>query len=208
MVGLKTKDIDKDILMLFVICYEYSMSFTNVLKLFQISRKYFWTFMEICSPMIKMGVRKASCIRKSAEKILCYFKNPDNITEELTPREEKIFEALTWFIEDSFSDGESCLHVSQIKQLPFVTGHASNDLTVARTFDEIVKNIDSISYICIGQTKFYKTSRFLYYMEKYSGDLDWNKLNTLSVTDMIRRITDGAEKIREKEEEFITNSVR
>ena len=69
MVGLKTRDIDKDILILFVICYEYSMSFTNVLKLFQISRKYFWTFMEILSPMIKMGVRKAAYIKKTANKL-------------------------------------------------------------------------------------------------------------------------------------------
>lgn len=206
MVGLKTKDIDKDILMLFVICYEYSMSFTNVLKLFQISRKYFWTFMEICSPMIKMGVRKAACIRKTADKILCCFKNPDKLTEELTPREEKIFETLTWFIEDSFSDGESCLHISQFSQLPFATGHLDNGLTVARTFEDLLNNIDRISYVEVGTSKFYKTSRFLYFMEKYSGDTDWNELNTLSVTDMIRRITEGAEKIKEKENEYLTAS--
>lgn len=206
MVGLKTKDIDKDVLMLFVICYEYSMSFTNVLKLFQISRKYFWTFMEICSPMIKMGVRKAACIRKTAQKILAVFKNPDKITEDLTPREEKIFEALTWFIEDSFSDGESCLHISDFKQWPFVTGHSENGLTVARTFEELLSNIDNISFVKVGESKFYKTSRFLYFMEKYSGDTDWNELNTLSVTEMLKRIADGAEKIREKENEYIEAS--
>lgn len=206
MVGLKTKDIDKDIIMLFVICYEYSMSFTNVLKLFQISRKYFWTFMEICSPMIKMGVRKAACIRKSAEKILSCFKNPEKLTEELTPREEKMFEALTWFIQDSFTDGESCFHISQFSQLPFEAGYSSNDLQVTDTFEGLVKNVDNIEYIKFAGSKFYKTSRFLYFMEKYSGETDWNELNTLSVTDMIRRISDGAEKRREKEEEYIASS--
>ena len=206
MVGLKTKDIDKDVIMLFVICYEYSMSFTNVLKLFQISRKYFWTFMEICSPMIKMGVRKAACIRKSAEKILECFKNPERLTEDLTPREENIFEALTWFIKDSFSDGESCLHISQFRQFPFAIGYASNGLKAADNYESLVRNIDNVEYIDLAGSKYYKTSRFLYFMEKYSGDTDFNELNTLSVTDMIRRISDGEEKIREKEEEYIANS--
>ena len=208
MVGLKTKDIDKDILILFVICYEYSMSFTNVLKLFQISRKYFWTFMEICSPMIKMGVRKAACIRKTADKLLQCFKSPDRLTEELTPREENIFEALTWFIQDSFSDGESCLHISQFAQLPFATGHRSNNVKVAETFEGLTRNIDEIEYISVGGLKYYKTSRFLYYMEKYSGDTDWNELNSLSVTEMLKRISEGAEKVREKEEEYITTTTR
>lgn len=202
MVGLRMKDIDKDVVMLFVICYEYSMSFTNVLKLFQISRKYFWTFMEICSPMFKMGVRKAACIRKTVDKILCCFKTPDRITDELTPREERIFETFTWFIEDSFSDGESCFHVSQFKQLPFVTGHASNGLKIASNFDSILNNLDTIKYIEMGQSKYYKTSRFLYFMEKYSGETDLRELNTLSVTEMIKRISEGEQKIREKEEEY------
>ena len=192
----------KDVIMLFVICYEYSMSFTNVLKLFQVSKKYFWTFMEICSPMLKMGVRKAACIRKTVEKISGCFKNPGQLTDILTPREERIFETLNWFVEDSFSDGESCLHVSQLKQLPFVTGHLSNGMKVASSFEGIMNNLDNIKYVEVGQSKYYKTSRFLFFMEKYSGDTDWKQLNTLSVTEMIRRISEGEQKLREKEEEY------
>ena len=54
----------------------------------------------------------------------------------------------------------------------------------------------------MGQSKYYKTSRFLYFMEKYSGETDLRELNTLSVTDMIKRISEGEQKIREKEEEY------
>ena len=202
MVGLKMRDITKDVIILFVICYEYSMSFTNVLKLFQISKKYFWTFMEICSPMLKMGVRKAASIRKTADKILKCFESPESMAE-LTPKEEKIFEALTGFVEDSFSDGDSCLHVSQFSQLPFVTGHSSSNLVVAKSFNEILNNIDRISYIEMAGVRYYKTSRFLYFMEKYSGETDLKELNGLSVLEMMRRISDGEEKIREKEAEFV-----
>ena len=60
---------------MFALSYEYSLSFTNLLKLFKISKQYFWTFMEICSPMIKMGVRKAMTLRKSVDKMMECLKN-------------------------------------------------------------------------------------------------------------------------------------
>ena len=97
MVGVKLKDVNKDMLMIFMLCYEYPMSFTNLYKLFKISKKYFWTFMEICSPMLKMGVRKASMIRRSVEKMLPYFTN-EGEKEELTSREENMMELFSWFL--------------------------------------------------------------------------------------------------------------
>lgn len=201
MIGLKTRDIDRDIVLIFIMCYEYSLSFTNMMKLFVISRKYFWTFLEICSPMIKMGIRKASLMRKSAEKILPYVKGQQSNYEELSPREEKILEALTWFIEDSFSDGDGCLHISQFKNVPFARAYTSNGLVVGSSYESMLNNLDRIKYIQMGDSKFYKTSRFLYYMEKYSGDTDIRELEAMSVKEMLTRISDGEEKLREKEEE-------
>lgn len=199
MIGLKIRDIDRDILLIFLMSYEYSLSFTNMIKLFTISRKYFWTFMEVCSPMLKMGIRKASIIKKSAEKIYACLMNREGAYESLTPREERMMEAFTWFIEDSFTDGEGCLHLSQFKNVPFAQAFGSNDLLVASNYEQMERNLDRISYITMGDNKFYKTSRFLYYMEKYSGDTDIRELENLSVKEMLRRISDGEEKIREEE---------
>ena len=199
MIGLKYKDIDKDRVFIFLMAYEYSISFTNLMKLFVISRKYFWTFLEICSPMIKMGVRKASILRKSAEKILICLKDRSLSYEILTPSEDKMMEALTWFMEDNFSDGEGCLHISQFKDVPFARAYGKNNLLVASNYDSMLKNIDDIEYITMGDDKFYKTSRFLYYMEKYCGDMDVRELENLSVRDMTRKIMEGEEKLREQE---------
>lgn len=199
MIGLKYRDIDRDIVFIFLMAYEYSLSFTNLMKLFIISRKYFWTFLEICSPMIKMGVRKASILRKSAEKILICLKQRNLSYELLTPTEDRMMEALTWFIEDNFSDGEGCLHISQFKDVLFAKAYGKNGLIVAHNFENMLKNIDNIEYITMGDEKFFKTSRFLYYMEKYCGDMDIKELENLSVKEMTRRIMDGEEKLREKE---------
>lgn len=199
MIGLKYGDIDKDIVFIFLMGYEYSLSFTNLMKLFVISRKYFWTFLEICSPMIKMGVRKAALLRKSAEKILVCLKDRSLSYELLNPREDKMMEALTWFIEDNFSDGEGCLHISQFKSVPFARAYGKNGMLVASDFDNMLKNIDRIEYVTMGDDKFYKTSRFLYYMEKYCGDMDIRELENLSVKEMTKKILDGEEKLRDEE---------
>lgn len=199
MIGLKKRDIDKDIVFIFLMSYEYCLSFTNMVKLFAISRKYFWTFLEICAPMIKMGIRKASILRKSSEKMFDCLQGIAGSYEALTPREESILEAFTWFIEDNFSDGDGCLHISQFKSLPSARAYAKNGLMIASSYEQMKRNMDGIHYIQIGDTKFYKTSRFLFYMEKYSGDTDIRELESLSVKEMLRRITDGEEKLREKE---------
>ena len=117
MVGIRIKDISKDLLFIFALSYEYSMSFTNLWKLFNISKQYFWTFMEICSPMIKMGVRKAVMLRKSVEKVLPYLTG-EGEKEELTVKEECILDLFNWFVEDSFSDGDGCLTIEQLEAIP------------------------------------------------------------------------------------------
>lgn len=202
MVGVKLKDVNKDMLMIFMLCYEYPMSFTNLYKLFKISKKYFWTFMEICSPMLKMGVRKASMIRRSVEKMLPYFTN-EGEKEELTSREENMMELFSWFLEDSFSDGEGCLHISQLENIPFAKAYSKNDLCVATTFEGIKNNIDQIAYVDIGGNKFYKTSRFIFYMEKYCGDLDIYQINNLSIKEMLYKIDEGERRLEEEEREAL-----
>ena len=206
MIGLKRSDISRDILVIFTICYEYQLSFTHVLKLFTISKKYFWTFLEIFSPMIKMGVRKAAMIKKSVDKMLECLKDKTLTYELLTPREEKILEAFTWFIEDSFSDGEGCLHITQFESIPFAKAVMDNGLIINSDYKSWFDNVDRIKYIEMGGDKFYKTSKFLYYMEKYSGDTEAHELDSLSVREMLKRISDGAEKLYEKEKSEVNES--
>lgn len=183
--------------MIFALSYEYSMSFTNLWKLFNISKQYFWTFMEICSPMIKMGVRKAVMLRKSVEKILPYLTG-EGEKEELTVKEECILDLFNWFVEDSFSDGDGCLTLEQLEAIPYAKGYMENDLCVAHNHKSLVDNLDSVKYVTIGNDKFYKTSRMMYYMEKYCGDLDFYQINNLTIRDMLKKIDEGEARLEEE----------
>lgn len=200
MVGIKLKDINKDLLMMFVLSYEYSMSFTNVLKLFKISKQYFWTFMEICSPMIKMGVRKASMLRRSVNKILPYLTG-EGEKETLTAKEDCMMDLFKWFVEESFTDGEGCLTISQLEAFPCVKGYTKQDVCVAPTYKGLVNNLDRVEYIKIGDEKFFKTSKMGYYMEKFCGDMDMNQINNLTIREMLRKVNDGQREIERREKE-------
>ena len=194
MFGLKLSEVDKEVLMIFVICYEYSISFSNMLKLFNISRKYFWIFMEVCAPMLKMGVRKASCLRKTVNKILNCLKTIPYSYKGFTTREEVIFEAFLLYLETSFSDGEACLALPQLKAMPFVEGFSNKGYLMATTFDDLVKNIDRIDYITLGKDIYHKTSSLMYFMSKYRGDMSVKELRSLSVKDVLRIISEEQEK--------------
>ena len=193
MVGLKRREISKEILILFVICYEYSLNFTNVLKLYRISKKYFWTFLEICGPMLKMGARKAVNIRKSVEKMLPYAQALFMGTTSLTPREDLMLETFEWFVQDSFSDGESCLHISQLSALPFVKGYRKDGSLISTNVKVLEKSLDEIGYITLGKDTYAKTSRMMYYLEKYAGDLNVRDLEYMSVRDMVKKVNAGME---------------
>ena len=149
--------------------------------------------------MIKMGVRKAAMLKKSVDKMLECLRDKSLTYELLTPREEKMLEAFTWFIEDNFSDGEGCLHITQFESIPFAKAVMDNGLVINSSYKSWFDNVDRIKYIEMGGSKFYKTSKFLYYMEKYSGDTEAHELDSLSTREMLRRISDGADKLYEKE---------
>ena len=198
MIGLKGKDIDKDIIFIFLMGYEYSLSFTNLMKLFVISRKYFWTFLEICCPMLRMGVRKASLLKKSADKIDACLKGLDTPAESLNPREEVMYEMLTWFIEDSFSNGDICLNIKQFRDIPSAKAYFNNGFIAASSYSEALKNVDRIDYIEVGENRFYKTSKILFYLEKFCGDMEISSLENLSVKDMYKKIVTAEAKLNER----------
>lgn len=200
MAGIEPKNVDRGMLMVFALCYEYSLSFPNLYKLYKISERYFWTFMEICSPMLKMGVRKASLLRRSVDKLLPHITGVGK-KEELTPREGNMLEMFRWFLEDNFSDGEGCISLDQLEQMPFAKGYTKKDFCIATTYKGIKNNLENIEYIDIGGCKFFKTTKLMFYMEKYCSNLDIYQINNLSIKEILRKIDEGERLLEEAEHE-------
>ena len=150
--------------------------------------------MEVCAPMLKMGVRKASCLRKTVNKILNCLKTIPYSYKGFNTKEEVIFEAFLLYLETSFSDGEACLSLSQLKSMPFAEGFSKDGYLMATNFESLVKNIDRIDYIKLGKDVYHKTSGLMYFMSKYRGDMSLKELKALSVRDVLKIISEEQEK--------------
>ena len=169
-------------------CYEYSLNFHNLLKLYRVSKDYFWTFMEICSPMLKLGIRKATLMKESVEKIYSIIKDDAQI--KLNAKDSEILKSFTYFVEDSFTDGSTCLRMKQLELMPYALGYGSRDMLLANSYDGFKAHIDSIRYILLGDTKLFKTCPVLYYIEKYHGDMSISDILGLPVPAILDKINE------------------
>ena len=150
--------------------------------------------------MLRMGVRKASNLRKSVDKLLPYVID-EGERVELTAREDNILEKFKWFVEDCFSNGEDCLTLEQLKEFPFARGFSNTDMCITHNYESLKNNVDRIKYVRIGSEDFYKTSKVMFYMEKFCGDLDCYQINNLSIKDIIRKIEDGEYDLEQKQKQ-------
>ena len=206
MVGLKVKDINKNILTIFILCYEYNLNFTQVLNLYAISNKYFWIFLDTIGNMTKIGIRKALSIKKSVEKILNHLNGEEHV--RLTASESIILDIFSSYVESSFTDGETCLSLDQLKLFPAITGYNEQEQPISSSYEDMKKNIDRIGSIKIVDTIYHKTSKMLFYIEKYSGSFNMKEIESMTISELVDVIQEGQENyakyIEERERYYVS----
>ena len=140
--------------------------------------------------MLKLGDRKAMMLKHSARKI--YFKwLGSNV--ELTEKEEEYFNFLSIYLNDSFYNGNECIHMSKIDKFPLVAHGAfveyrsgkHLDVISINNVEELIKYIDSISSIDLDGENYTKTSIIEFLIEKYYGDLSAKEIKSKTVKDLI-----------------------
>ena len=183
------KDVNYDRIFLFVLSYEYDLNYNQVMTLFNFSSDIFWTYINTLRPMLKLGDRKAAMLKQSARKI--YFKWLGSKVE-LTAKEEEYYNYLTTYVNDSFTNGDVCIHSSNITKFPIIakgifveykTGRHLDTITINNK-KELCKYIDSISTIEIDGEIFSKTSRVEFLIEKYYGELNSRELRRKTIREI------------------------
>lgn len=74
---------------LFVLSYEYGLSFITLLNLYELSDTLFWGYIAALTPALKMGVRKGSQLSKVSQRI---YKSLHSLKERKQEKVEKIVE--------------------------------------------------------------------------------------------------------------------
>lgn len=191
------KDLNHDRIFLFILSYEYNLNFNQVLTLYEFSPEIFWSYINILKPALKVGDRKAQILKKSANNV--YYTLLGNKLK-LSAREIEYINHLSQYINDSFTDGDTCIHFSKINKFPIeARGYfkESGDSNVLSTLkissnDELFKYIDSIDSIEYKKKTFTKTSRLQYILDKYYGDLSIRELRLKRVKEIIQMLNADA----------------
>ena len=74
---------------LFVLSYEYGLSFVTLLKLYELSDTLFWGYIAALTPALKMGVRKGSQLSKTSQRL---YKSFLGLKERKQEKVEKLVE--------------------------------------------------------------------------------------------------------------------
>lgn len=189
------KDINYDRIFLFILSYEYNLNFNQIMTLFNFSSDIFWTYINTLRPMLKLGDRKAAMLKHSARRI--YFKLL-GAKDELSDKEIQYYNYLMTYMNDSFSNGEECVHILAIQEFPltaygifteFKTGRQLRKIRIENQ-EELYKYVDSIESIELNDEIYTKTSRVEFLIEKYYGDLsprEVRKKTSKEIIDMMSR---------------------
>lgn len=187
------KDLNHDKIFLFVLSYEYNMNFNQIMTLYDFSPEIFWSYINIFKPMIKLGDRKALMLKKSANNL--YFTLLGNKVK-LTEKENEYLTFLSQYIFDSFSNGETCMHLSQLKSFPviangyFVSSNDCKNISSVKlnSVKEVFRYIDSIESIEYKGKVYQKTSRLQYMMEKYYPDMSIQEIRSKRVKEVVQML--------------------
>jgi len=199
-----TKDVNYDRIFLFILSYEYNLNFNQIMTLFDFSSDIFWTYINTLRPMLKLGDRKASMLKQSARKI--YFKWLGSKVE-LNDKEQEYYNYLTTYINDSFTNGDICIHSSSLNKFPIIahgifieykTGKQL-DTIIINNREELCKYIDSIITLEIDNEIFSKTSRVEFLIEKYYGELNSRELRRKTVKEIREMMEKEAIEIHNQE---------
>lgn len=86
---LKDFRLTEETAFLFVLSYEYGLSFMTLLSLYNLSDTLFWGYISALTPALKMGVRKGSQLSRTSQRV---YKSIHGLKERKQNKVERIIE--------------------------------------------------------------------------------------------------------------------
>ena len=156
-------ELNRDIVLIFLICDTLSLDFSLVKKLYLNNNNYFWNFIYLFFPAFKIGVKKFEKLVTSATKIFSNLQGSS--PEDLNQKEKLSLEYIKYFIKDNFCDYTSVYDTERLttilegaSNIKVKLQNADNYVSVSRTF--VLKNVDVIQNIKLQDRLLSKTSLF------------------------------------------------
>jgi hypothetical protein len=157
-------DLEKEIVYLFSICYEYNVNINELIKIYKVSPAYFWNLLNIIFPALRIGTRKVVLMNDQVDRLIGYIKKGGTVLEY----DKKIAQIFPLYVADSFSDGNQCIHYTDITSADTLYNEKGTKKHLkSLTYSDLA----GIKYIKRDNSILYRSSRINYILEKYYGDL-------------------------------------
>ena len=191
---------------LFVLSYEYGLSFTILLNLYELSDSLFWGYISALTPALKMGVRKGSQLSRTSQRI---YKSLHGLKERQQEKVEKIVEDEEGnvVLDKNGSPKKEKITVNRYEDIEltpeevdirdiilyYTTKGYSNgnkfysddqimDMKTSKALKNDLIDIDGDSYL--------RCSQLEHFIEKYMPDIDMADFSRMSLRDLKSRITE------------------
>ena len=190
---------------LFVLSYEYGLSFVTLLKLYELSVTLFWGYIAALTPALKMSVRKGSQLSKTSQRLYKSFlglkERKQEKVEKLVetedgeivldkkgnPKKEKItvnrYEPIILTDEEKNMRDLMCYCTTR--------GYSNGERFYTETEVMRLKTSKALKYdvIEIGDENFLKCTLLEHFIETCMPDIDISDFNRMSLKDLHNKIT-------------------
>ena len=189
---------------LFVLSYEYGLSFTTLLNLYELSDTLFWGYIAALTPALKMGVRKGSQLSRTSQRI---YKSLHGLKERKQEKIEKLVEDEEGNIvlDKTGSPKKEKITVNRYEEiiltpeesdiknvmLYYTTrGYSNGDkfLSDSEVMDKKTSSALKSDLVDIDGETYLKCTKLEHFVEKYMPELDTSDFNRLSLKDLQSRI--------------------
>ncbi len=168
------KNISKNLILVFILCKELKLNFSQVQSLFLLNDKIFWKFTQVFLPAFKITVNKFTKLNDLATKIFNNWNCLESLKSQgLFKFEEEIINEFSNLIANKYEDGEDIYTLEDfVEYLKFNKGKFINIL------------LNDGSYITAVQPK----ELFLYETKIIKIILDKKEYNRTSLYDFEHRL--------------------
>jgi hypothetical protein len=204
--SLKDFRLTEETAFLFVLSYEYGLSFTILLNLYELSDALFWGYISALTPALKMGVRKGSQLSRTSQRI---YKSLHGLKERQQEKVEKIVEDEEGnvVVDKTGNHKKEKITVNRYEEIEltpeevdirdiilyYTTKGYSNgnkfysddqimDMKTSKALKNDLIDIDGDSYL--------RCSQLEHFIEKYMPDIDMADFSRMSLRDLKSRITE------------------
>lgn len=204
--SLKDFRLTEETAFLFVLSYEYGLSFTILLNLYELSDALFWGYISALTPALKMGVRKGSQLSRTSQRI---YKSLHGLKERQQEKVEKIVEDEEGnvVLDKTGNPKKEKITVNRYEEIEltpeevdirdiilyYTTKGYSNgnkfysddqimDMKTSKALKNDLIDIDGDSYL--------RCSQLEHFIEKYMPDIDMADFSRMSLRDLKSRITE------------------